>query len=72
MRSPQAGEVWRHYKGNRYRVNLIGTNEADKAPVVVYYRADGSEDTMWVRPVSSWLEEIDDDGSRFELVEEAV
>lgn len=52
---PVPGWLYRHHKGDEYRVLYVATNEADGEPVVVYGAAGGGG-PVWVRPVASWLE----------------
>jgi hypothetical protein len=55
------GARYRHYKGLLYHVVSIGLQEEDLEPCVVYQAAYGDE-IVWVRPISSWLEEVDVEG----------
>lgn len=64
--------IYRHFKGNLYR--LIGTAKHSETlePMVVYQALYG-ECGLWVRPASMWEEPVDRDGykgPRFTLVEE--
>ena len=64
--------IYRHFKGNLYR--LIGTAKHSETlePMVVYQALYG-EGGLWVRPASMWEEPVDRDGykgPRFILVEE--
>ena len=63
--------IYRHFKGNFYR--LIGTAKHSETlePMVVYQALYG-EGGLWVRPASMWLEEVKRDdycGPRFIFVE---
>lgn len=56
-RGPEPFSVWRHAKtGHHYLVLHTAVNEADLEPAVVYRRAFGGPDTVWVRPASEFLD----------------
>lgn len=56
-RGPEPFSVWRHAKTSHlYLVLHAAVNEADLEPVVVYRRAFGGPDTVWVRPASEFLD----------------
>lgn len=57
------GARYRHYKGQHYHVISIGLRENDLEPCVVY-QAEYEDKTTWIRPVLSWLEEIEIDGEK--------
>ena len=64
--------IYRHFKGNLYR--LIGTAKHSETlePMVVYEALYG-EGGLWVRPAAMWNEPVDRDGyqgPRFTFVEE--
>ena len=64
--------IYRHFKGNFYR--LIGTAKHSETlePMVVYQALYG-EGGLWVRPASMWEETVERDdykGPRFIFVEE--
>jgi hypothetical protein len=49
--------IWRHYKGNLYRVICTARHtESDEALVV--YRDVTDEDKVWARPASMWHETV--------------
>ena len=53
--------VYRHFKGNRYKVLGIASHSETLEPMVVYralYGAGG----LWVRPLSMWTEHVQRDG----------
>lgn len=74
MSMPKAGDLYRHYKGNEYRIIALAKNEADLAEVVVYQ--DVHDPTgVWVRPLAVFMEEVVVDGvqqPRFKYVEECL
>ncbi len=49
--------MWRHYKGNRYEVLALAKHSETLEDLVVY-RALYGEGTVWVRPLSMWLETV--------------
>ena len=69
--NPQPG-IYRHFKGNRYRLLYIATHSETLEPMVVYQALYG-EMGIWVRPLSMWSETVDRDGyhgPRFRYVED--
>ena len=65
--------IYRHYKGGLYRLLTVATNEADHEPVVVYMSLQHG--SVWVRPVSSWVENVETSGGyarRFEFLYDGV
>ena len=65
--------IYKHYKGNFYR--LIGVaNHSETLEKMVVYQALYDEKELWVRPLSMWDEEVNlKDGTkvkRFTLIEE--
>ena len=49
--------VYRHYKGNLYRLLSIGRHSETLEPMAVYEALYG-EGGIWVRPMSMWSEPI--------------
>ena len=65
------GREFRHFKGNRYRLEGFAKDSETLAEMVVY-RALYGERGLWVRPAKMFFETIERDGKkmkRFELVE---
>ncbi|MBR6608777.1 MAG: DUF1653 domain-containing protein [Oscillospiraceae bacterium] len=64
--------LYRHFKGNMYRV--IGTaRHSETMEEMVVYQALYGEMGLWVRPRNMFLETVERDGKifqRFEFVEE--
>lgn len=53
--------VYRHFKGNLYR--LIGTAmHSETLEPMVVYRALYGEGGLWVRPLAMWTEQVERDG----------
>ena len=64
--------VYKHYKGNEYRVLAIATHSETLEKMVVYQALYG-EYCIWVRPISMWNEIVDVNGvktPRFEFLRE--
>lgn len=56
------GAIYRHYKGNLYRVLTIGRQSEDTSVYVVYQGLydcpDFGPSPVWIRPLSEFIEEI--------------
>ena len=64
--------LYRHFKGNLYRLLYVAKHSETLEPMVVYPALYG-EMGIWVRPASMWSEQVDRDdyhGPRFYKVEE--
>ena len=64
--------LYRHFKGNRYRLLYVAKHSETLEPMVVYQALYG-EMGIWVRPAAMWNEQVDRDGyhgPRFYPVEE--
>ena len=63
--------IYKHFKGNLYRVENIALDSETLEEVVVY-RALYGEQKLWVRKKSNFLERVDKNGQeyRFELQED--
>ena len=64
--------VYKHYKGNEYRVLAIATHSETLEKMVVYQALYG-EHGIWVRPISMWNEIVDVNGvktPRFKFLRE--
>ncbi len=63
--------VYRHYKGNLYRVLCVARHSETLTDLVVYQDvADAAK--IWARPASMWYEEVEVDNvrmTRFRQVE---
>ena len=65
--------IWKHFKGNRYRVLGVASHSETLEPMVVYQALYG-EGGLWVRPLSMWTEQVERDGycgPRFQYVGQA-
>lgn len=64
--------VYRHFKGNEYRVLCVAKHSETEELMVVYQALYG-ERGIWVRPAAMWNETVERDGKvfkRFEYVGE--
>ena len=60
--------LYRHFKGNQYRLISVATHSETLEKYVVYQALYGERE-IWVRPASMWNEEIERDGKRFKRFE---
>ena len=70
MRELRPG-LYRHFKGNLYRLLYVAKHSETLEPMVVYQALYG-EQGIWVRPAAMWSEQVDRDdyhGPRFYPVE---
>lgn len=75
MREIKIKSVYKHFKGNYYLVEDIGTSSETEEPLVIYRALYGSN-KLWVRPLKSFVSEVDKEKYpnanqqyRFELTE---
>ena len=68
MQEIQIGRIYRHFKGNLYKVIAFAKHSETCEDMVVYQPLKTGDN--WVRPKSMWNEVVDDKGTlRFMLVE---
>jgi hypothetical protein len=60
---PRPG-IYRHYKGNTYRVLGVAHHSETQEAVVVYQALYG-ERGLWVRPHAMWIECVEVGGQQF-------
>lgn len=60
MQEIQPG-LWKHFKGNLYRVMYVALHSETGEEMVVYQALYGQRG-IWVRPASMWLEHVERDG----------
>ena len=58
MRNLEIGAVYKHFKGKLYRVEDIATHSETGETYVVYRQMYG-EESLWIRPLEMFLEEVD-------------
>ena len=56
--------LYRHFKGNLYRL-LHVANHSETLEEMVVYQALYGEGKIWVRPLSMWNETVERDGKTF-------
>ena len=69
MQEISVGKIYRHYKGNKYKIIALGRHSESQEEVVIYQNIDKGD--IWVRPKSMWNEVININGKevmRFSLV----
>ena len=65
----EIGKIYRHYKGNVYKIIAIAKHSETLEDMIVYSSLDDNK--TWVRPYSMWNEVIDGKGTlRFKLIED--
>ncbi len=63
------GKIFRHYKGNLYKV-LHVANHSETLEKMVVYKALYGEGEIWTRPLSMWTEKVLLDGKEIKRFEE--
>jgi hypothetical protein len=62
--SVQPNQVWRHYKGNDYRIIAISCHSEDLTWYVVYETLqENNVSKIWHRPLGMFLETVEIDGA---------
>lgn len=56
--------LYRHFKGNEYRVLMLAKHSETGEDMVVYQALYG-EGGVWVRPASMWNETVERDGKTY-------
>lgn len=61
--APAEGEVYRHYKGDHYRVVLLAEHSNDNEWMVVYEPMyENSDAPYFTRPLREWRERVEWEG----------
>lgn len=55
---PKAGQIYRHFKGNIYRIVTIAEH-SETGEMLVIYKRDDSQDLTYARPLDMFLSEVD-------------
>ena len=76
MKRPKANQIFRHFKGNLYKIITVATHTETEEEMVVYQALYGDYQS-YVRPLSMFMEELDPNQYpealqkyRFQLLEE--
>ncbi|MDE6583507.1 MAG: DUF1653 domain-containing protein [Clostridia bacterium] len=59
----EVGAIYKHYKGNCYKVIAIAKHSETLEDLVVY-QALYDEGLVWVRPISMWNETVEINGQK--------
>lgn len=63
--APQVGEVYKHYKGDSYKVVLLAEHSNDNEWMVVYEPMyDNPDAPYFTRPLREWSEEVEWKGQK--------
>lgn len=71
MQELKLGGIYRHYKGNLYKVLMVAKHSETEEELVIY-QALYENGGIWARPKAMFLEQVTVDGktfNRFSLVE---
>ncbi len=75
MRKLEIGKIYRHFKGNLYKVEDVATHSETGETYVIYRQMYGDE-SLWIRPLEMFLSKVDkekypdvEEEYRFTLVE---
>ncbi len=67
MQEIKTGNIYRHYKGNTYKIIALARHSETGEDMIVYQNVDKGD--IWVRPKSMWNEVINNQGVlRFTLI----
>ena len=59
--------IYKHYKGNIYKVLVIGRHSETGEEMVIYQSLKNGE--VWCRPKNMWFDEVAEGIERFSLCE---
>ena len=69
MQKIEIGKIYRHYKGNLYKIIDFAKNSETLEDMIIYQSLKTGSN--WARPYKMWNEKVDDKGTlRFTIVEE--
>lgn len=61
MEKPQAGEKYRHFKGNEYEIICVGKDSETEEEKVVY-KDLSDESKIWIRPLEMFMDMKETEG----------
>ncbi len=65
--APQKGEVYKHYKGDKYRVTGLALNSADDTWMVLYEPMyENAVTEFFTRPLKEWRQVVEWEGKQVE------
>ena len=67
MQKIEIGKIYRHYKGNLYKIIALAKHSETNEDMIVYQNVEKGD--IWVRPKSMWNETVKDGVLRFTLCE---
>ncbi len=68
MQKIEVGKIYKHYKGNIYKIIALAKHSETNEDMIVYQNVEKGD--IWTRPKTMWNEVIDDkDTLRFTLME---
>lgn len=59
---PNPSEVFKHFKGNCYKILAVGHHSENKGKMVIYYDLSGKNSTLndpCIRPLEMFMSEVD-------------
>lgn len=69
MQKIEVGKIYRHYKGNLYKIIALAKHSETEEDMVVYQNIEKGD--IWTRPRAMWNEVVDNKNTlRFTLMEE--
>ena len=66
MQKIETGKIYRHYKGNLYKIIALAKHSETNEDMIVYQNVEKGD--IWVRPKSMWNETVDEGVLRFTLL----
>ena len=68
MQEIQIGKLYKHYKGNIYKIINIGQHSETLEKMIIYQSEETGE--VWIRPYKMWNEIVDTKNTlRFTIIE---
>ena len=62
--APMAGEVYKHYKGDLYKIMGVALDSTDQWAVVYEPSYENAAASLFVRPLSEWSSMVEWEGSQ--------